>query len=96
MPPQNTQQEELNATLTKLRNDLDDLSGAFYKNNFSGNQTFNKDCIFQTRLRVPVYSSAPSVAEIGDIIAVSGKLYICTTAGTVSSPAVFTLVGTQS
>jgi hypothetical protein len=96
MPPQNIQQEELNATITKLRSDLDALSGAYFKNNFSGSQTFNKDAIFQTRLRVPVFSSAPAVAEVGDIMAVAGVLYICTVAGSVASPATFAVVGTQS
>lgn len=80
----------------KFRKDLDSLSQSFYKNNFSSSQTFNKDSVFTTRLRVPVYTSAPSVAEIGDLIAVGGKLYICTTAGNVASPATFTLCGSQT
>lgn len=95
MQPQ-TSQEEILTMLNKLKSDVDSLSGAFYKNNFSGSQTFNKDAIFQTRLRVPVYSSAPSVAEVGDIICISGTFYGCTVAGSVSSPATFTVIGTQS
>lgn len=88
---ENKQIEELKAQISKLQSQLNDLSGAFYRNNFTSSQSFNKDCTFNSRLRVPVYSAAPSISEIGDLIAVGGKLYICTTANSV-----FTLVGTQS
>lgn len=77
--------------LTKLRSDIDNLTQAFYKNNFSSSQTFTKDAIFQTRLKVPHYSSAPSVCEVGDLIEIGGKLYICTVANTT-----FELVGSQT
>ena len=87
---------DLQAQVQKLQSSLNDLSSQFYKNNFSSSQTFNKDCTFSSRLQVPVYSSAPSVGVVGDIICVGGKLYICTTAGNSGSPAVFTLVGSQS
>ena len=87
---------ELKGLVQKLRSDLDTLSGAFYKNNFTSSQQFNKDVSFNSRLRVPVFSSAPTVAEIGDLIAVAGVLYICTTASTSGAGAVFTLVGSQS
>jgi hypothetical protein len=96
MDNQNSQLTELMAEITKLKSDVDNLSQSFYKNNFSSSQTFTKDVVFQTRLQVPHYSSAPSVGVVGDLIEVSGTLYICTTAGSVSSPAVFTVVGTQT
>ncbi len=83
--------KELEARVTKLQSDFNNLSQAFYKNNFSSSQVFNKDCVFSTRLQVPVYSSAPSISEVGDLIAVAGQLYICTVANTT-----FELVGTQS
>lgn len=88
----NTQQqiEELNSQITKLKSDLDNLSQSFYKNNFGSSQTWTKDAIFQTRLKVPHYSTAPTICEIGDIIEIGGKLYICTVANTT-----FTLVGSQ-
>lgn len=95
MPNDNIQLVELQAQITKLRSDFDNVSQAVFKNNFSSSQTFTKDVVFSTRLRVPVFSSAPSVGEIGDLIAVAGLLYICTTAGNVASPATFTLVGSQ-
>jgi len=55
---------ELQGQIAKLNTDLQSLSSAFYKNNFSSSQTFNKDVSFQSRLRVPVYSSAPTVGDI--------------------------------
>ena len=90
-----TQLLELQGQIAKLQNDVRDLSAQVNKNSFSGSQTFNKDVTFSSRLRVPVYSAAPSVGEIGDLICVSAKLYVCTTAGDVSTPATFTLVGSQ-
>lgn len=86
----------LEETIVKLQAQVNDLSGAFYKNNFISSQTFNKDCVFNSRLRVPVYSSAPTSAGVGDLIAVAGDLFICTTASTGGAGAVFTLVGSQS
>jgi len=83
---------DLQEQVAKIQSDLGDLKGQFYKNNFTSFQNFNKDVVFNGRLRVPVFSSAPSVAEIGDLIAVSGTLYICTS----SSPVTFTVVGTQT
>ncbi len=91
MNPQNQQIADLQAQISKLQSDVDNLSGSFYKNNFSSSQVFNKDCVFQTRLRVPVYSSAPAVAEVGDLISIAGVLYICTVANTT-----FTVCGTQT
>lgn len=82
---------ELQNQLKKLQNDFDSLSSAFYKNNFTSSQTFNKDVVFQSRLRVPVYSTPPAICEVGDLISISGVLYICTVANTT-----FTVVGTQT
>lgn len=96
MPDETVQVKDLQEQLTRLRVDFDNLSNQFFKNNFTTSQTFAKDAIFTTRLKVPHYSSAPTVGEVGDIIEVGGELFICTTAGTVASPATFTLVGTQS
>ena len=92
----NPEIQALQEQVNKLRSDLDSLSSSFYKNNFSSSQVFNKDSVFTTRLKVPHYSSAPSVAEVGDLIEISGQLWICTTASVGGSGAVFTLVGTQS
>ena len=92
MPP-NTQQQiqDLQNQIQKLQSDLSSLSSQFYKNNFSSSQTFNKSCVFQDRLKIPHYASAPAVSEIGDLIEVGGILYI----GTAVS-GTFTKVGLQS
>ena len=82
---------ELEERLVKIQSQLDDLSGNFYRNNFTSSQVFNKDCIFTSRLKVPSYDSAPTVGEVGDLIEVAAELYICTSTG----PVVFTLVGSQ-
>jgi len=87
---QNTQIEDLQAQINKLKVDLDNLNQSFFKNNFSSSQTFTKDAIFNTRLKIPHFSSAPSVCEVGDIIEIGGIMYICTVANTT-----WTVVGTQ-
>lgn len=87
----NFQIEELKGQVQKLRTELDSLSQSFFKNNFSSSQSFTKDVTFQTRLRVPIYTSAPSICEVGDLICIAGVLYICTVANTT-----FTVVGTQT
>jgi len=84
--------KDLQEQMTKLQAQVNDLAGNFYKNNFTSSQVFNKDSVFNSRLRVPVYTVAPTVAEVGDLIAVAGELYICSSI----SPVVFSLVGTQS
>ena len=81
--------------ITKLRAELEALKAEFYRGNFSDSQDFNKYSRFNTRLRVPVFSSAPTIAAIGDLYSTAaGKLYICTTAS-LTSPT-WTLVGGQT
>lgn len=87
-----TENKELREMITKLQAQVDDLSGQFFKNNFSSSQVFNKACIFNDRLKVPSFDSAPSVAEVNDVMGIAGELYICTQA----SPVVWTLVGSQA
>ena len=82
----------LQEEIAGLRSKITDVEASVSKNNFGSTQTFSKDCIFTSRLRVPVYSAAPTVAEVGDLICVSAELYICTSTG----PVVFTLVGSQT
>lgn len=80
----------------KLIGEVNELRGIVYKNNFTSTQNFNKAAIFADRLRVPVFSTAPTIAEIGDIHSTApGVLYICTTASTGGSGAVWTKVGAQ-
>lgn len=82
--------EELQKEIERLRKDLNDLIDEFYRNNFSAQQDFNKYSNFTTRLKIPHYATAPTTAEIGELIEVGGKLYICSSANT------FSLVGTQT
>ena len=84
--------QELQDQITSLRKQVEELSSSFFKNNFSSSQVFNKDITFNTRLRVPIYSTAPTVAEVGDVMAISGVLYICTNSATPT----WTVVGTQT
>ena len=86
-------QEQINNLIEenkKLMRDLQDLTDEVYRNNYSAHQDFNKAVNFNARLKVPHYDTAPATAEIGEIIEVGGKLYICSSANT------FSLVGTQS
>lgn len=86
----NVQIQQLRDELGKLKAQIENLSSSFYKNNFSNTQFFNKGVIFQSSLKVPSYSSAPTVCEVGEIIEIAGVLYICTVANTT-----WTVVGTQ-
>ena len=88
---------QLQKQVDKMKSDFDSLSGSFFKNNFTSSQVFNKDVICTVRLKVPVFSGAPDIGEIGDIFALTnGKLYICTTASVSGAGIVWTLCGSQS
>ena len=78
--------------ILELEKELKDLKDAFYTNNFSSSQDFNKYSRFNTRLRVPVRTSAPVTCEVGElhVISSTGKIYVCSSANT------WSLVGTQS
>lgn len=76
--------------LESLKQQVESLQSEIRLNNFTGHQDFNKYCNFTSALKVPSYSTAPTTAEIGEIIEVAGKLYICSSADT------FSLVGTQT
>ena len=80
----------MDSQILQIRKDLDALIQEFYKNNFSSSQDFNKYSNFTSRLKVPHYSSLPSVCEVGEIAESSGKLYVCSAANT------WTIVGTQT
>lgn len=82
--------QELQDQIAKLKRDIEGLTQAYYANNFSSHQDFNKASFFNYKLKVPTYSVAPTRAEVGEIIAVGGKLYVCSSADT------FSLVGTQT
>ena len=83
---------DLQIQLNQLKADLEALNAEVYTNNFTSSQDFNKFTRFNTRLKVPIFAVAPTVAEIGELYANSanGKLYVCTSANT------WTLVGAQT
>lgn len=81
---------EFDKVFQRLWADFKALSEEFYRNNFSARQDFVKYSNFTTRLKVPHYSATPSTGEVGEIIEVGGKLYVCSAANT------WTIVGTQS
>ena len=82
--------EELQKQINSLKQQISELSAEVYKNNFRSHQDFNKACYFNSKLKVPNYSSVPSTGEVGEVIEVGGILYICESANT------FVVVGTQT
>lgn len=76
--------------ISDLREELDQLSSEFYRNNFSAHQDFVKYSNFSTRLKVPHYATLPTTCETGEIVEVGGKLYVASATDT------WTIVGTQS
>ena len=83
---------DLQQQVNQLTARVEALAAEVYNNNFTSSQDFNKFTRFNTRLKVPIFATAPTVAEIGELYANStnGKLYVCTSAN------VFSLVGTQT
>jgi hypothetical protein len=81
----NETQEQIN----KLQAQISELQAAFYKNNFSAYQAFNKASEFSTSLKIPVYTTLPS-CEVGQICVFGGKLYVASATNT------WTVAGTQS
>jgi len=86
----NKEIQELRDQITGLQREIKALQDSFYLNNFPSSQDFNKTCRFNSALKVPHYSAAPSVDDVGFIIEVAGVLYISTAVDT------WTVCGTQS
>lgn len=82
--------QHLQDQIDQLRREVVNLTDSFYRNNFPSSQDFSKYSRFNTRLKVPHYSAAPSTCDVGEIIEVDGKLRICSAAD------VWTVVGTQT
>ena len=82
--------EETQKQINTLRKQIEQISTEVFKNNFSSHQDFNKASSFNTKLKVPSYTSVPATCEVGEIIENSGKLLICSTANT------WVIVGSQS
>lgn len=77
MPDNNTQ-------LQMLRQEVESLKAELYRGNFTGSQDFTKKVRMNTAFRLPVYASAPSKCEQGEVYvnSVNGKLYVCSAANT--------------
>lgn len=82
--------QSLQQQIDTLKADIAALNAEFYRNNFSGRQDFTKYSNFTTRLKVPNYAATPATGEVGELIEVGGKLYICSAANT------WSVVGTQT
>lgn len=67
-----------------LKQQLEALQAEYYLGNFAGSQDYNKALRFNTSVRLPVYSSAPSTCIVGQVYVNSGtgKLYVCSAANT--------------
>ena len=85
----NKEIQQLKYEITGLQREIKALQDSFYLNNFPSSQDFNKTCRFNSALKVPNYTVAPSVDDNGFIIEIGGKLYISTAVDT------WTIVGTQ-
>jgi len=86
----NLQLQQLQDDINKLRRKVESLTFMFNQNNFPSSQDFNKTCRFNTSLKIPHYTSAPTTNEVGQLIEIGGKLYISTAVDT------WTICGTQS
>lgn len=87
---QQKQLQQILSEIEQLKKDIAALSDEYYRNNFTAHQDFVKYSNFTSRLKIPHYASTPATGEVGEIIEVGGKLYICSAANT------WTIVGTQS
>jgi len=66
--------------IAKLEKDLKDLTDEVYLNNFTSSKDYNKYSRFNSRMKVPVVATDPTIGEVGDIVCVVTKLKICTVA----------------
>ena len=72
-------EQDYKKEIETLKKDLKDLTEEMYRNNFSASQDFNKKVSFTTAVKVPHYTTLPSVGEVGEILEMGGALYICST-----------------
>ncbi len=87
--PTDTQKE-----IAELKKNLQALNDEVYRNNFNASQDFQKYSRFNTRFKVPVVSTNPTIGDVGDIVCVGTTLKICTVAS-LTAPTWVT-VGTQT
>jgi len=85
---------DLQKQIDELKKDLKNLTDEYYLNNFTSSKDYNKYSRFNSRLKVPVVATDPTVGEVGDIVCVVTKLKICTVAS-LTAPT-WQIIGTQS
>lgn len=83
---------DLQKRIEQLEKDLQALYDEYYRGNFSSSQDHQKYARFNTGIKVPTFTTAPTTCEVGQlhVISTTGKLYVCSSANT------WSLVGTQS
>jgi len=70
--------------IKELKQQLEALASEVHNNNFSSSQDFVKFSRFNTRVKLPTLSAAPTSCEIGEVYINSGdgKLYVCSASNT--------------
>lgn len=77
--------------LEMIKQEIESLKAELYRGNFTGSQDFTKYVRFNSRVKLPVYGTAPAKCDQGEVyVNTTGKLYVCSAANT------WSLVGTQS
>lgn len=77
--------------LEMLKQQVESLQAELYRGNFTGSQDFTKYVRFNTKVKLPVYGTAPAKCEQGEVyVNTNGKLYVCSATNT------WTVAGTQS
>lgn len=82
--------DEQKNRIDELQRQIEALRSEFYLNNFATSQDFSKYSRFNTRIKLPTFSTDPATCEVGEVAVVGGKLKVCSATDT------WTIVGTQS
>ena len=85
---------DLSTRVAQLERSLQQLTDEYYLNNFTSSKDYNKYSRFNTRMKVPVVATDPTVGDVGDIVCVVTKLKICTVAS-LTAPT-WVVCGTQT
>ena len=75
-PQPNIQVQEMQDKIASLEYQISELRDAFYRNNFSQSQVFNKYSDFTFRLKIPVVSALSTTCELGELCVYNGGLYL--------------------
>jgi len=70
------QNQQMIEDLASLKAQVTELRDAYYRNNFSQQQIFNKYSDFTSRIKLPVVSALSSTCEVGEACVYSGGLYV--------------------